>query len=367
MRQGAKKLVFENGAVFYGSGFGADTEALCEVVFNTAMAGYQEIFSDCGYHRLMVCMTYPLIGNYGLAAEDYESRAPRIGGFIVREYNDSLANFRAAKTLGEEMEDCGVPGISGVDTRRITRMLRSQGGMRALLCAAACPGEEALARIAAAPLPAGGPGEVSCKKRWYARAPGARYSVALVDCGVRLGVIDNLTALGCNVTVLPYGAGAEEVLALAPDGLVLSNGPGNPEDAPEAIELIRALGGQAPTFGIGLGHQLLALAGGGKTYKMKCGHRGANHPVRELATGRVEITSQGHGYAVEAASLAGTGLAASHVSLMDGSVEGLECPGLNAFSCQYQPETRFGASAPATGMFGRFIAAMEDARKLRAR
>jgi carbamoyl-phosphate synthase small subunit len=310
----------------------------------------------------MVCMTYPLIGNYGLADEDYESRTPRMGGFIVREYNDSLANFRAAKTLSEEMEENGIPGIEGVDTRRITRMIRSQGAMRAILCDAAHADDVALKRLAAVPVPHRQVQSVSCKKRWYARAAGARYNVAAIDCGIKLGIVRSLVERRCNVSVLPYNTPWDEVLALAPDGLLLSNGPGNPEDAAEVVELAGRLVGRLPIFGICLGHQVLALASGAGTYKLKFGHRGGNHPVKHLPTGRVEVTSQNHSYAVDEATLAGTGLRVTHLNLLDHTVEGMENPSLDVFSVQYHPESNPGPQ-DARGLFGQFVEMMGNYKR----
>lgn len=356
-----KQLVFENGTRFLGEGFGADAEAVCEVVFNTSMVGYQEIFSDCSYNRQFVCMTYPLIGNYGMAAEDYEAKTPRIGGFIVREYNESLANFRAAKTLAEEMEENGIPGIEGVDTRRITRMIRSEGSMRAVLCDSDVAPEKALQKLAETPAPRDQVRQVSCKKRWYARAAGVRFNVVAIDCGLKLGIIDNLQKRGCNATVLPYNTPAEEVLALNPDGLFISNGPGNPEDVQPVIELVRQLQGKLPLFGICLGHQLIALANGCKTYKLKFGHRGGNHPVKELATGKIEITSQNHSYAVAAESVAGTPLEITHINLLDDTVEGLACPKQRVFSVQFHPESRPGPQ-DSLHLFDKFVEMMENGK-----
>lgn len=356
-----RKLVFENGAVFPGTGFGAGTTRVCEVVFNTSMAGYQEIFSDCSYNEQFVCMTYPLIGNYGLADEDYETRTPRIGGFIVREYNDTLANFRAAKTLAEEMEEQGIPGIQGVDTRRITRMIREKGSMRAALVHADVPDADAAKLLAETPVPHKQVQTVSCKKRWYARAASARYNVAVVDCGLKLGIIRALARRGCNVTVVPYNTGAEEVLALSPDGVLLSNGPGNPEDVPEVVDLARSVQGRLPLLGICLGHQMIALANGCKTYKLKFGHRGGNHPVQHLASGKIEMTSQNHSYAVEAGSVAGSGLTVTHQNLLDGTVEGLENKKERVFSVQYHPESNPGPQDSAY-LFDTFVANMEAFR-----
>ncbi len=339
MRQNDKKLVFENGTVLYGNGFGANVQSVCEVVFNTAMVGYQEILSDCNYNEQMVCMTYPMIGNYGMAAEDYESRTLRIGGMIVREYNDSLANFRAAKTLGEVMEEQGVPGIEGVDTRRITRMLREEGSMRAMLCDASFSEEQAIQTIKGTPAPHSQVAAVSCKKKWYARAAGVKYNVVAIDCGIRNSIIQSLLRRGCNVTVVPYDTTAEQVLALAPNGLVVSNGPGNPQDVPQVSELIKSLQGKLPILGICLGYQLIALANGATCYKMKAGHRGANHPVKNLTGGKLEIVNQNHSYVVDEKSLEGTGLIVTHRNILDDTVAGLAKPQDMILGVQFQPES----------------------------
>lgn len=361
-QQANKKLVFENGETFYGSGFGADAEAVCEVVFNTSMVGYQEIFSDCSYSGQFVCMTYPLIGNYGLADEDYETRVPRMGGFIVREYNESLANFRAAKTLAEAMEEYGVPGIEGVDTRRITRMIREEGSMRAVLCDESKMDAYAMERLAATLPPRNQVKTVSCPKPWYARTAGARFAVVAVDCGIKTGILRSLMERGCNVTVVPCGTPAEEVLALAPDGVLVSNGPGNPEDVQPVIELVRQIQGKLPVFGICLGHQLIALANGCKTYKLKFGHRGGNHPVQNLATGKVEMTSQNHSYAVDEESVVGSGLVVTHKNLLDGTVEGLADAARMLFSVQYHPESCPGPQDSGY-LFDVFMENMETFKK----
>ncbi len=361
MEKRRKKLVFENGEVFCGFGFGADAERVCEVVFNTAMVGYQEIFSDPSYKDQFVCMTYPLIGNYGLTAEDNESKTPHMGGFIVREYNESLANFRAAKTLAEEMEELGIPGIEGVDTRRITRMIRDGGSMRAMLCDADKPDADALAQIKATPVPHDQVKQVTCEKKWYARTSGVKYNVVAVDCGIKLSIIGSLTRRGCNVTVVPYDTPAEEILALSPDGLFLSNGPGNPEDVQPVIQLVKELQGKLPIFGICLGHQMIALANGCKTYKLKFGHRGGNHPVMNLATGKIEITSQNHSYAVDPDSVPGSGLTVTHVNLLDQTVEGLACVKDMVFSVQYHPESCPGAQDSAY-LFKQYMEMMDDFR-----
>jgi carbamoyl-phosphate synthase small subunit len=332
------------------------------VVFNTSMVGYQEILSDPSYCAQMVVMTYPLMGNYGLADDDYESRAPRLWGLIARECNDLPSNYRYTKTLSEALWEAQVPGIAGVDTRQITRMIRDEGSMRALLTDADTPAEEGLARLLSTPAPRDQVARVSCKRPWYSRTANYRYTVVAVDCGIKLGIIRQLNRRGCNVAVVPHTATVDEVLALRPDGLFLSNGPGDPEDVPTVIALAKALAGRLPIFGICLGHQMLALAGGASTYKMKFGHRGGNHPVKNLENGKVEITSQNHSYAVRTDSLAGTGLALTHVNLLDQTAEGLRSDALNLFSVQYHPESAPGPQDSAY-LFDWFIARMEAAQQ----
>ena len=337
-----KKLVFENGREFAGVGFGADVETVQEVVFNTSMVGYQEIMSDPSYCGQIVCMTYPLIGNYGLADEDYETKTPRIGGFIVREYNDAPSNFRYTKTLSQELEENGIPGISGVDTRLITRMIRNEGSMRAILTDIDVPTEEALARLSAAPVPHDQVPSVSCKKVWYSRTPNYKYNVVAIDCGIKHNIIRRLNQCGCHRIIVPHDTPAERVMALHPDGVFLSNGPGDPEDVLPVIELVKNIQGRLPVFGICLGHQMIALANGAKTYKLKFGHRGGNHPVKNILTGKVEITSQNHSYAVDSDSLKDTCLELTHINLLDNTAEGMRCDEQMIFSVQYHPESAPG-------------------------
>ncbi|MGM9635410.1 MAG: glutamine-hydrolyzing carbamoyl-phosphate synthase small subunit, partial [Candidatus Avispirillum sp.] len=287
-----KKLVLEDGAEYVGVGFGYDCERVCEAVFNTSVVGYQEIISDPSYTDQAVVMTYPLIGNYGIADEDYETRVPTIGALIVREYNDLPSNFRYTKTLSEVMEEYKIPGLSGIDTRKLARSIRDLGSRRGIITDADTPVKEAVEKIAATPVPHDAVSRVSCKKRWYSRTANAKYNVVAIDCGIKLNIVRSLNARGCNVTVMPYNTPAEEVIKCKPDGIFLSNGPGDPEDVTPVIELVRALKGKYPIFGICLGHQIISLAAGAETYKLKFGHRGGNHPVKNLETGRIEITSQ---------------------------------------------------------------------------
>ena len=351
---GDRMLVMENGSVHRGAGFGARTDVLCELVFNTSMAGYQEIVTDPSYTGQGVIMTYPLIGNYGVTDEDSETRTPTMGGLIVREYCDAPSNFRYTKTLGELLEENGIPGLEGVDTRQIGRMIRNEGSQRGLLCDASTPVAEALARVRAYRLPTDFVSRVSCRKKWYARTPNPAFNVVAVDCGIKLNIVRMLNRSGCNVTVVPYDTPAETILSFKPDGLFLSNGPGDPEDVQPVIQTTQRLWGKLPIFGVCLGHQIICLAAGAKTYKMKFGHRGGNHPVRELATGKVEITSQNHSFAVDIASLKGTPLTLTHQNLLDQTAEGVECKADGVFSVQYHPESAPGPQDSAY-LFGRFI------------
>ena len=356
-----KKLILETGEEYYGYGFGADEERVCEVVFNTSMVGYQEIVSDPSYTYQAVVMTYPLIGNYGIADDDFETRTPTIGALIVREYNDQPSNFRYTKTLSEVLEEYRIPAISGVDTRKLTRSIRDLGSRRVLITSADTTLENGLRIIAETPVPHDAVPLVSCRKRWYSRTSNHKYNVVAVDCGIKLNIIRSLNARGCNVTVVPYNTTAETIEAMNPDGVFLSNGPGDPEDVTPVIELVRRLRGKYPIFGICLGHQMIALAAGARTYKLKFGHRGGNHPVKNLTNGRIEITSQNHSYAVDADSVAGTGLTVTHVNLLDNTVEGLECADDRIFSVQYHPESAPGPQDSAY-LFDKFVAMMKEAK-----
>lgn len=346
------KLVLEDGSVYVGSLFGdKQFGRVCEIVFVTSMVGYQEILSEPSYSDQFVLMTYPLIGNYGMTDEDYESRTPTIGGMIVREYNDQPSNFRYTKTLDEVMVEHHIPGLWGIDTRKLTRHIRDNGTCRATLVSEDTPTQEAIDLIKATPVPHDAVERVSCKKRWYSRTANARYNVVAIDCGIRNSVVRALNAHGCNITVVPYNTSPEEIARMKPDGILISDGPGDPHDAAPVIEAVRALYGQYPIFGIELGHQILALARGAEIFKMKFGHRGSNHAVRELATGKVSVISQNHSYAVKPESLEKTGLHVTYVDAFDNTVEGVADEENRAFSVQYTPA--------GTELYDRFIALME--------
>lgn len=354
MKEFNKKIVLEDGEEYYGYGFGADKEAICEIVFNTSMVGYQEIVSDPSYTYQMVVMTYPLIGNYGITDDDYETKQPTIGGMIVREYNDLPSNFRYTKTLSEYLEENNIPGIAGIDTRKLTRSIREKGSRRVIITDSETSKQEALKRLKENETPKDAVSKVSCKKKWYSRTANPKYNVVAIDCGIKLNIVRSLNNRGCNVTVVPYNTTAKEIMELKPDGIFLSNGPGNPEDVTEVIKLVKELRGKYPIFGICLGHQMISLAYGAKTYKLKFGHRGGNHPVLNLENDKIEITSQNHSYAVDEESLKKTDLTVTHKNILDNTIEGVECKKDKVFSVQYHPESAPGPQDSGY-LFDKFI------------
>ena len=358
-REYNKKIILEDGAEFYGYGFGSDQEVTAEIVFNTSMVGYQEILSDPSYTGQAVVMTYPLIGNYGLCDDDYETDRPSISAMIVREYNDEPSNFRASETLEQVMKKYNIVGVAGVDTRMLARHIRDKGTCKALITNWDTLNLVAVGRLKVTNLPTNQVQQASTKAVWKSPAAQPRFHVAAVDCGMKRNIVRSLNACGCDVTVMPWDTNAAAIEKLNPDGVFISNGPGNPEDAAPVIELVRTLRGRYPIFGICLGHQIIALSYGAKTYKLKFGHRGGNHPVKNLQTGKIEITSQNHSYAVDAGSLTGTGLEVTHINLLDNTVEGMKCEKDRIFSVQYHPESAPGPQ-DSTYLFDEFIALMED-------
>ena len=359
-----RKLILEDGSVYEGYGFGDDSERVLELVFNTSMVGYQEIISDPSYTDQAVVMTYPLIGNYGINEEDYESQTPTIGGLVVREYNDDPSNFRCSHTLNEVMIKYEIVGICGVDTRQITRKLRDKGSMKAMITDIEVNNDEALGILNMVELSHNAVSRVTSKSIWKADmvSPISRPSllaerklhVVAIDCGMKQNILRSLLGKGLKVTVVPYDTDVETIEALKPDGIFISNGPGDPEDAVPVIEAIRELKGKYPIFGICLGHQILSLAYGARTYKLKFGHRGGNHPVKNLNTGKIEITSQNHSYAVDADSIASTSLEVTHINLLDNTIEGVCCTRDRAFGVQYHPESCPGPQ-DSDYLFGQFI------------
>ncbi|MBO5168091.1 MAG: glutamine-hydrolyzing carbamoyl-phosphate synthase small subunit [Phascolarctobacterium sp.] len=357
-----KKIILENGQEYYGFGFGYDEDKVCEIVFNTSMAGYQEILSDPSYTNQAVVMTYPLIGNYGMADDDYETETPTIGAMIVREYNDVPSNFRSTKTLAMVMKEFSIPGVYGVDTRKLTRAIRDFGSSKALITKASTPLDVGLEILRVSVLPTDAVEQVSCQCMWRYNVKNPKFHVVAIDCGIKMNIIRELNKFGCQVTRVPWNTSVEVIERIAPDGIFLSNGPGNPEDVQELIENIRKLLGKYPIFGICLGHQLLALAYGGQTYKLKFGHRGGNHPVRNLLNNKIEITSQNHSYAVEPESIKATPLEITHLNILDDTVEGMRCVKDKVFSVQYHPES---APGPQDGkyLFKQFVDLMEEAKE----
>ncbi len=358
-KQYDRKLILEDGEVYPGHGFGGTGCVICDIVFNSSMIGYQEIISDPTYTDCAVVMTYPLIGSYGITDEDFESRYPSVGALIVGEYNDKPSNFRCTKTLAEILEEYNIPGIEIDDTRRLTRSIRDKGSRRAILCDASVTVEEALARMAETPVPHDAVARVSCKKRWYARTPDHKYDVVVLDLGVRQSIIRSLHARDCNVTVVPWNTTPEVILSMKPDGLLISGGPGNPEDIAELTETVAVLRGKLPIFGIGLGCQLIAMTYGATTYRLKAGHHGSNHPIRTLATDKVETLSQNHNYAICADALANTTLTVTHVNILDNTVEGIANPSDRVLGVQFHPVSNV-APEGNVNPFDRFISMMQE-------
>ena len=354
-----KKIILEDGQEYYGYGFGADKTAVLEIVFNTSMVGYQEILSDPSYTYQAVVMTYPLIGNYGMADDDYERDTPTLGALIVREYNDEPSNFRSNASLSGVMKKHGIPGIYGIDTRKLNRSIRDYGSRKVLITDVSTTLERGLTILRTTNILSDAVSRVSCDKIMSSYAEKPKYHVVAIDCGMKMNIVRSLNKRGCNVTIVPWNTPEEKITALDPDGIFISNGPGDPTDVPQTIETIKKLLGKYPIFGICLGHQIISLAYGAQTYKLKFGHRGGNHPVRNLETNKIEITSQNHSYAVDAASLAQTPLVVTHINLLDHTVEGVKCDKDNVFSVQYHPESAPGPQDSAY-LFDRFIKMMEE-------
>lgn len=357
-------LVLEDGSLFVGEGFGAAGAAVGEVVFNTGMTGYQEVLTDPSYCGQIVLMTYPLIGNYGINPDDFESRSPWIRGFLVKELCDQPSHWQAVKSLSAYLKENGIPGVAGIDTRALTRHLRSSGTMRGVIVATESDAPPAPDQVAAWVARAQSfqmhdqVRQVTTAKPYRLEGPGHR--VVVVDYGSKGYILRCLQELGCDLTVVPATMSAREILALEPDGLMLTNGPGDPADLPEAIQTVRHLleVPGLPLFGICLGHQIASLALGAKTYKLKYGHRGANHPVKDEITNRVYITSQNHGYAVDEWSLDPAEVAVTHRNLNDGTVEGLTHRHKPVFTVQYHPEAAPGPQENGY-LFQRFIQLMD--------
>ncbi|GGI97390.1 carbamoyl-phosphate synthase pyrimidine-specific small chain [Alicyclobacillus cellulosilyticus] len=358
-RRPVARLVLENGDVYTGVGFGATGESFGEVVFNTGMTGYQEILTDPSYCGQIVTMTYPLIGNYGVNVDDVESRRPYVKGFVVREFSPEPSHFKATGNIEAYLKQHGIIGIAGVDTRKLTKTIRSRGTMKGILTTLDTP-LSALMEKLAAPLPTDQIDQVTPPAIY--RCPGEGRRVVAMDFGMKAGVLRSLLARRCDVIVVPARTKAEEILRWQPHGVMLSNGPGDPMDAWYAVETVRELIGRVPIFGICLGLQLIALACGARTEKMRFGHRGVNHPVKDLRTGRIAITSQNHGYVVSPDSLRGTDLVVSHINQNDGTIEGLVHTKHPVFCVQYHPEARPGPD-DSDDLFDQFMDMMDRVRE----
>ena len=361
-------LALADGRLFRGEALGATGESSGEVVFNTSMTGYQEILTDPSYRGQMVCMTYPLIGNYGVNGEDVESRRPWLSGFIVKEACSFPSSWRARVPLDTYLREHRIVGIQDIDTRALTRHLRDRGAQEGIISTEELDGKRLAERARALPGLLGRDlvTEVSVTSphgwneapwdlaRGYPPPPPPRFKVIAFDSGIKQNILRCLAGLGCQVEVMPANTPAAAVLERKPDGIFLSNGPGDPEAVPFLIDTVRGLIGKAPIFGICLGNQILGLAFGGSTYKLKFGHHGGNHPVKDLATGRVEITAQNHGFAVDPRSIEKRGLVETHVNLNDSTSEGMRHRELPIFSVQYHPEASPGPH-DAHYLFRRFV------------
>jgi carbamoyl-phosphate synthase small subunit len=369
-------LALEDGRIFRGQGYGARTERGGELVFNTSITGYQEIFTDPSYAGQLVCLTYPHIGNVGANLDDNEARRPYIEALVVRDFSELASNWRAGETAEEFLRRHGIPVISDIDTRAVVRHLRTHGAQRSVLSTVSTDAEALVAKARALPHMVGLDlaktvtvaklyewSEPSIELAREGRAPAApRFHVVAYDFGIKQNILRRLVDVGCRVTVVPALTSAEEVLAMKPDGVFLSNGPGDPEPCTYAVEAVRKMAGRVPIFGICLGHQIVGLALGGKTYKLKFGHHGANHPVKNLLTGKVEITAQNHGFAVDPDSLNAREVELTHQNLNDSTLEGLRHRSLPLFSVQYHPEASPGPH-DSHYLFPQFVKLMEEATR----
>ncbi|RSL31367.1 carbamoyl-phosphate synthase small subunit [Salibacterium salarium] len=354
-----RKLMLENGTVFTGDALGSLRETTGEVVFNTSMTGYQEMLSDPSYCDQFITLTYPLIGNYGINRDDFETLNPAAGGLIIKESASHPSNFRSVETLDHWLKEKDIPALAGVDTRMLTRIIREYGTLYGRFFGEKDDEYEIFEELRAFQPTRNKVKKVSTTNAYH--APGSGRRVVLLDFGAKHGIARNLIKRGCDVFVLPYNSTVDDIRKLEPDGVMLSNGPGDPEDVPEAVETLKTLLGTVPIFGICLGHQLLSLAAGASSSKLKFGHRGANHPVKDVRSGRVDITSQNHGYTIDRESLMGTDLQLTHVNVNDGTVEGVQHQEYPAFSVQYHPEASPGPD-DSNDLFDEFTAMIDKHR-----
>ena len=358
------RLILEDGAVYHGRSFGADEEVFGEIVFNTSMSGYQEIITDLSYAGQILLMTYPHIGNYGVNSEDMESDAPALNGLILRELCEHPSNHRSESTLDDFLETHNIPGLQGIDTRSLTRRIRDVGAMRSMITSSKLPDDELISKVKSSDKMTGSElaSSVSSNEVRPFGGEGSAFNIAVIDYGIKGNIVKELIKRECSGNIFPATVSAEKIIESKPDGVLLSNGPGDPAAVDYAIECIKELLSYVPLFGICLGHQLLAHAMGAKTYKLKFGHRGANHPVLDKLTGKVEITVQNHGFAVSTDSVDGDEMVITHVNLNDGTVEGLRHRQLPLFSVQYHPEAAPGPH-DSRYLFDRFINMMNNDKK----
>lgn len=352
-----RQLILEDGTVYKGYGFGSKENCIGEVVFNTAMTGYQETLSDPSYKGQIITFTYPLIGNYGINRDDYEAMNPALKGMVIKELCTKPSNFRSEMTLDEVLKEFNIPGIFGIDTRSLTRKIREKGVIKGCIVDIEEDAEKIIEKLKNENLPTNQIEETSTKNISTPMGRGIR--VVLIDLGAKSGILRELRERGCDVITVPYNTKSEQILKMKPDGIMLTNGPGDPKDVPETVKTIKELFGKVPIFGICMGHQLIALAGGADTYKLKFGHRGANHPVKNLILNKIDITSQNHGYAVDIDSLKNTDFELTHIAVNDKTCEGIRHKKYPIFSVQYHPEASPGPH-DSMYLFEQFIENMKN-------
>lgn len=354
-----RKIVFENGREFIGEAFGSTNNVVSEVVFNTGMVGYQEILSDPAYKDLSIVMTYPLIGNYGIIEEDFDSKIISVNALITKEYNDKPSNFRYANTLSETLEDYNVAGITHVDTRAITRMLTQSGSMIACICDLDISKEQALSMIKKHKENKNILKDVSCKKKWYSRCSNPKYNVVAIDTGITSHNLSDLKRNRINVTIVPFDTNTKDIESLNPDGIYIPNSPGNPNNNSELIKTIKKLSGKIPIFGVGNGCNIIALANGLKVEKIKPGHHGSNHSIKILETGKLIVVAQNHQYTI--CDFKNKGIDITHQNVLDKTIEGIDIPKKMCFGVEYYTNSTVNEE-DSKDLFEKFIKYMNTYR-----